>query len=144
MIDLSFLDISNRLRKFNFPPTDRVVGIAQGGIVPASLIAHQLQCPLHIITINYRDQHNIPLYEAPALIKGLEAAIPAGSRLLLVDDVSVTGKTLELARTLLGENPINTFTLKGRADHVLFPEVSDCVNWPWKSNFKLSSHERTT
>jgi len=48
-----------------------------------------------------------------------------------VDDVSVTGKTLEKAKEVLGENKILTLVLKGRADLVLFPELEHCVKWPW-------------
>lgn len=51
---------------------------------------------------------------------------------MLVDDVSVTGQTLELARSLLAGWKLTTLVLKGKeADFVLFPEVASCVNWPW-------------
>ncbi len=141
MIELSFSDISKRLRKFSFPDVDLVVGIATGGVVPASLIAHQLQCPLQIFTINYRDQHNTPLYETPLLMKELPE-LPQKTHILLVDDVSVTGKTLQLAKSLLKGNALTTFTLKGKADLVLYPEIAECVNWPWKAH--QISYERST
>jgi hypoxanthine phosphoribosyltransferase len=51
---------------------------------------------------------------------------------LLVDDVSVTGKTLEEARSLFKGNHITTFVFKGKADFVLLPDIKDCVDWPWK------------
>lgn len=54
-------------------------------------------------------------------------------RILLVDDVSVSGKTLQTAKELLSGHIVTTFTLKGKADLVLFPEIGDCVKWPWKS-----------
>jgi hypoxanthine phosphoribosyltransferase len=54
------------------------------------------------------------------------------AKVLLVDDVSVTGKTLDFAKQLLHLNDIKTFVLKGKnADIVLFPEIKECVNWPW-------------
>jgi hypoxanthine phosphoribosyltransferase len=55
-----------------------------------------------------------------------------GQRVLLVDEVSVTGKTMEFAKTFLTEHEVITFALKGKADYVLFPEIASCVNWPWK------------
>jgi hypoxanthine phosphoribosyltransferase len=58
--------------------------------------------------------------------------MPKGARILLVDDVSVSGQTLALARSLLKGYEVITFTLKGKADFVLFPEITACVNWPWK------------
>lgn len=141
MIDLLFDDISNELRKFTFPEVDLVVGIAKGGVVPASLIAHQLPCPLQIITIHYRDRDNAPFYECPQLIQDLGECKPEGKRILLVDDVSVSGQTMELAKSLLTGNQITSFTLKGDADLVLYPELTSCVNWPWKVPLKITSHE---
>ncbi|MDH3709393.1 MAG: phosphoribosyltransferase [Cyclobacteriaceae bacterium] len=141
MIELSFSDISERLKNFSFPDIDLVVGIATGGVVPASLIAHQLQCPLRILTINYRDQENTPLYDAPMLMKELPE-IPQQTHILLVDDVSVTGRTLQLAKSLLKGNAVTTFTLKGKAELVLFPQIAECVNWPWKAH--QISYERST
>ena len=141
MIDLSFEDISNKLREFSFPDPDLVVGIAKGGVVPASLIAHQLQCPLQLITIHYRDLHNAPFYESPQLIQDFNEGKPVGQHVLLVDDVSVSGQTMDLAKSLLEGNVITTFTLKGKADLVLYPEITSCINWPWKSPLKITSHE---
>jgi hypothetical protein len=46
--------------------------------------------------------------------------------------VSVTGKTLAFARTLLPGHDIRTLVLKGRGDYVVFPEIALCVDWPWK------------
>ena len=54
------------------------------------------------------------------------------SHILLVDDVSVSGVTLSLALSLLKDFEVFTFVLKGQADYVLFPEIKECVNWPWK------------
>jgi hypoxanthine phosphoribosyltransferase len=50
----------------------------------------------------------------------------------VVDDVSVTGQTLELAKKKLRSSTVKTFVLRGKADHVLFPKIKECVKWPWK------------
>jgi hypoxanthine phosphoribosyltransferase len=55
-----------------------------------------------------------------------------GKQMLLVDDVSVSGKTLNEALRYFEGLQIKTLTMKGRADYVLFPEIQDCVKWPWK------------
>ncbi len=132
MHTLDFETISQALWHISPPPADCVVGIAGGGIVPASLLAHQLRLPLYLLTINFRAPDNSPQRPAPELLRELPP-IPPGARILLVDDVSVTGKTLALAKSLLAEHSITTLTLKGRADLVLFPEIAGCVHWPWKS-----------
>jgi len=128
---LSFSEISRRLRALSLPRVDLVVGIATGGVVPASLLAHQMGCPLQIVHINYRDETNAPRYAQPVLFT--EPRLPAQpSRILVVDDVSVSGQTLAAVLPLLGDHEVLTLVFKGKADYVLFPEVKTCVQWPWK------------
>lgn len=130
-VDLDFATISRALKTFQLPEVDHVVGIATGGIVPASLIAHQINRPMSLIEINYRARDNSPRYPRPVLLSWQPLPI-GGQRILLVDEVSVTGKTMEFAKTFLIEHEVITFAMKGKADYVLFPEIASCVNWPWK------------
>jgi len=129
-VNLSLSEIEARLAAVRFPDFDMIVAIASGGRVPAGLIARRLALPLKIIEIKYRMADNRPLYDQPRLINADE--FPAETRrLLLVDDVSVSGKTMQTARKFLSGHTISTFVLKGKADFVLFPEIKRCVNWPW-------------
>jgi adenine/guanine phosphoribosyltransferase-like PRPP-binding protein len=130
-ISFDFETISRALKQTNLPLVDYVVGIADGGIVPASLLAHQLGLPMYLLRINYRAPDNSPRHSAPTLLADAPT-LSAHTRILLVDDVSVSGQTLALARDLLKGHEVITFTLKGKADFVLFPEITTCVNWPWK------------
>ena len=136
MVDISFASISKKMKGFHWPSFDVVVGVARGGIVPASLIAHQHQCDLHIIQVNYRDDSNQPQHDSPVLLSDTNPweTIPLHQKILLVDDVSVTGKTLDFALQFFKNHQVITFALKGKADHVLFTDVKSCVNWPWKIN----------
>ena len=129
MRDLSFKEISKRIGDLNLPYFDLVIGIADGGTVPASLVAYQLGIELNLIKINYRDVQNNPIYDEPVILSQKNIT---DKKVLLVDDVSVSGKTLEAAIKILQGNSITTLTLKGKSDYVLFPEISECVNWPWK------------
>ena len=129
MRDLSFKEISKRINDFDLPYFELVVGIAEGGIVPASLIAQKLGVDLKIIKISYRDNQNKPVYNEPVILSRENIS---DKKILLVDDVSVSGKTLETAIKILQGNSITTLTFKGKADYVLFPEIGECVNWPWK------------
>jgi uncharacterized protein len=131
-VRLEFAEISRRLRELHLPKVDVVVGIGRGGIVPASLIAHQLELPLQIMRVNFRDDDNTPRAASPRLLQPPEFNF-VGQRVLLVDDVSVTGATLNLAREILIGANIITLTCKGKADFVLFPEISSCVVWPWSA-----------
>lgn len=130
-VSLDFTTISRALKEFSLPEVDHVVGIATGGIVPASLIAHQLNRPLSLIEINYRAPDNSPRYAEPVL-KSWQPLPVSGQKVLLVDEVSVSGKTMDFARSFLKDHEVITFVLKGKADYVLFPEIASCVNWPWK------------
>lgn len=132
MVPVSFTEISERLRSMTLPETDLVIGIGTGGVVPASLVAFHLACELQIITLNYRDENNTPKYENPVLVNMPEIPSLQGKRILLVDDVSVSGKTLNEALLHFQGLQIKTLTMKGKADFVLFPEIKDCVKWPWK------------
>ncbi|MGK7394733.1 MAG: phosphoribosyltransferase [Candidatus Cyclobacteriaceae bacterium M3_2C_046] len=133
MLNISFSEISQKLSEFQFPPVELVLGIARGGIIPAGLIAHQLQIPLHYIKVNYRDDQNQPRYQTPVLLDDFNLNWDKGARILLVDDVSVTGNTIHYVRQFLTDYQVVTFALKGKADLVLLPDIRSCVNWPWKS-----------
>lgn len=123
--------IARRLKELTLPEVDAVVGIASGGVVPAAIIAYELELPLKLIAVNYRALDNTPRYAEPLLLQAplLEVGM---RRMLLVDDVSVSGQTLALAKQALGERTVYTLVLKGHADIVLFPEFQRCVAWPWQ------------
>lgn len=133
MVHLSFKEILARLKTMQLPETDLVIGIGNGGIAPATMVATHLNCELRIILLNYRDETNTPRYENPMAIGNLpDKDELQEKRILLVDDVSVSGKTLIQALALLDAPNIKTLCMKGKADYVLFPEIRDCVKWPWK------------
>ncbi|NQU86390.1 MAG: phosphoribosyltransferase [Mariniphaga sp.] len=132
MVPLSFKNISERLKNMELPEIDIVIGIGTGGVVPASIVAFQLGCELQVITLNFRDIKNNPQHESPIIVSKPEGLDLSGKKVLLVDDVSVSGKTLNEAKKHLKGGEIKTLTMKGKADYVLFPEIKDCVIWPWK------------
>ncbi|MBW7916782.1 MAG: phosphoribosyltransferase [Trueperaceae bacterium] len=130
-VALPFTEIARRIAAAELPRVDLVIGVATGGVVPAALLAYRLGVPLARFDINYRAPDNSPRRPAPELLAA--PSLPqAGTRVLLVDDVTVSGQTLGLARALLAGCEVTTLALKGRgADIVLFPEVASCVAWPW-------------
>jgi len=131
MVPLSFKQISKRIKQLDLPEIDLVIGIGSGGIPPATFVAFYLDAELQVMTLNYRDEKNNPLYEAPKVLQKPEWNLE-GKRILLVDDVSVSGKTMNVALEQLKGLDVKTLAMKGRADFVLFPEIKDCVKWPWK------------
>jgi hypoxanthine phosphoribosyltransferase len=131
-LPLSFRDISEAIYRFNFPEVDHVIGIATGGIYPAIMIAHQLKIDFDFLHINFRDPENKPLYDEPRLLSNPLKNLDRSKRILLVDEVSVSGKTMDKALEILKGYHVTTFVLKGKGDFVLFPDIRSCVIWPWK------------
>lgn len=115
----------------DLPETDVVIGIGSGGIPAATMVAFHLNAELQVMTLNYRDEKNNPRYDEPKVLHQPHWPLE-GKRILLVDDVSVSGKTMNAAREILKDFDVKTLAMKGKADYVLFPEIKDCVKWPWK------------
>jgi gluconokinase len=133
--DLTFARVAERLRTADLPrrdAVDAVVAVARGGTVPGALVAYHLEAPLRLLRLSFRDDANAPKTPAPEAV----GAVPdvRGQRIVLVDDVAVSGATLRRAREVLGAAHVVTVAFKGRpgaADVVLFPDVPTCVRWPW-------------
>src|SRR5690554_3664154 len=96
MVPLSFREISARLKQMELPETDVVIGIGSGGVVPAGMVAFYLEAELHVMVLNYRDEQNTPRFDEPKVLLMPEWDLE-GKRILLVDDVSVSGKTMQAA-----------------------------------------------
>ncbi|HSO85233.1 MAG TPA: phosphoribosyltransferase [Draconibacterium sp.] len=131
MVPLSFKQITERLKQLDLPEIDLVIGIGSGGVPPATFVAFYLNADLEVMTLNYRDEKNNPRYDEPKLLFQPQWNLEE-KRILLVDDVSVSGKTMNAALELLKGFNVKTLAMKGKADFVLFPEIKDCVKWPWK------------
>ncbi len=131
---LSFKEIIQRISRQRISKPDLVIGIARGGITLAAIIAYKLKSDLKIIKIKYRDRYNNPKYKTPKINLSLKDIDTRVRKVLVVDDVSVTGQTLNLAKTILKTKvkDITTLVLKGKADKVLFPEVKGCIDVDWR------------
>ena len=134
MTPLSFTEVTARIAAWTFPPgIDGVIGIASGGVVPAALVAQRLGVGMKVIALNYRDEANEPRYAEPKLLSTVPE-LGTWQRVLLVDDVHVSGKSWQAARICLpAEVAVLPFVLKGKVDFALFPDIDGCVQWPWKT-----------
>ncbi len=132
MVDISFRAISKALENVELSGYDLVVGIADGGEVAAALVSYKIGCDLRIVKFNYRNNDNIPQHPEPVLLSTF--TLPANIKsILLVDDVAISGKTLNALKKKLFKNQrVATLVFRGKADFVLFPEITTCVKWPWK------------
>ena len=122
-------EVLSRLAKISLPDVDAVVAIERGGLVPGELAACMLGVPMGRIRISYRNDDNSIARPQPKVIRPPE--VPPGGRLLVVDDVSVTGATLRKATQTLSPRAATTLVMIGQADLVAFPEINSCVRWEW-------------
>lgn len=108
---------------------DMIVAVANGGILPASILNQRLQIEFQMIRINLRDQFQQPKYDEPQLLAPIDFNY-AGKRILLVDDRIKTGSSIKLAKEMLqGAAFIRTFAVNGNADYCLYNE--NCFRFPW-------------
>jgi len=132
MKSLTLNQIIKKLEAIDFPKFDIIVAIGKDGIMPASLLHHFLKIPVKVMFLNYRNKDNKPIRKEPILIKPLNKEFKKikNKRILIVDTISKTGKTLEKAKQLLKGNKTTTFVINGKADYSLF-NFKECIEWPW-------------
>ncbi|HNW81621.1 MAG TPA: phosphoribosyltransferase [bacterium] len=126
----SFEAIIERLKNIEITEEfDLVVAVARGGTVPGALVAQKLGCPVATIVINFRNDMHQPCRKSPELISPIDFSY-IGRRILIVDDRSRTGATLNTAKELLKDAAlVRTLAVNGKADYSLFDEP--CFKMPW-------------
>ena len=128
---ISIAEVARHIGDLPLPEVDAVVAIERGGLAAGEILASMLDRPLVRFRLSYRDDANDPLFDEPQIVEAAQIPVSPGGHLLVVDDVSVSGATLQRARDHLAGYRISTLVLKGSADLVAFPEIEGCVTWPW-------------
>ena len=106
------------------------MAVARGGIIPAVMLQARLGCDLEWMWMLFRADDQTPIRPHPTLIRPLTFDA-RGRRILLVDDRSSTGSTLNRARDLLeGAALVKTLVVNGVADYSLFDD--ECFYFPWR------------
>lgn len=72
---------------------DCVVGVARGGLVPAVIISHKADIPLY--TVGVRSYTGMTPKLELTITQPLDIDSIMGSKVLLVDDISDTGRTID-------------------------------------------------
>ena len=86
-------------------PFDAIICVTRGGLVPAAIVSRELGIRV-IETISIESYHDETVQQEPRILKPVSLEIAArdtkpGLRLLVIDDLSDTGKTAKLVRTQL-------------------------------------------
>lgn len=86
-------DLTERIRR-DFAP-DVVVGIAKGGVIPGVIISSALSLDFFPIRLSTRKDEQV-VRNVPELLVHPTSHL-SGRKVLLVDDICITGRTLKLA-----------------------------------------------
>ena len=126
----SFEEVLQRFREIEFNESfDMIVAIANGGIIPASILNQRLNREIYLLKINLRDPFQQPKYDTPRLVSPIDFDFH-DKRILLVEDRIKTGATVKFAIDLLqGAREVKTFAVNGNADYALYNEA--CFKFPW-------------
>lgn len=131
-----FHSIFYSLKELNIPFNfDIIVGIARGGIIPSSILSFIYEKELFLLWLNLYGEGMPPerVHDRPKLMRLFDHDL-SGKKVLLVDDLSRSGETIEFAKKILkekGASEIKSLVLIGKGDYFL-QEFKGCVNFPWK------------
>lgn len=137
------LSLAQKIRFSGYKP-HVIVGIIRGGMVPARVLADLLEVP-QVATIQVEFYVNIGKTAAePVLKQGLASPV-VEKRVLLVDDIADSGKSLQLALNYLqnqGAAEIKSATLYYKRKSVVEPsffekETESWVVFPWETRETL-------
>ncbi len=107
-------------------PWQGIVAIARGGLVPAQIVARELEVRLidTICVSSYDEQHQ----REPRILKGIEGS---GAGWLIVDDLVDTGQTGRLVREMLPEAHFATVYAKPSGRPVVDSFVTEVSQDTW-------------
>jgi hypoxanthine phosphoribosyltransferase len=134
----SLLNQSQKIQK-QTEKIDLILGISKGGLIPARILADFLQVS-EIITIQVKFYIGIAqTHDEPIIIQPLTVNL-SGKKILIVDDIADTGKSLKIViehLESLGITEIKTATLYFNNRSVIKPdfyeEITDkWVVFPWE------------
>lgn len=120
---------------------DIILGIARGGLIPAGAIAYALDCKLMIsLNVEFYTGVGETLAEPVLLPSLLESSGLTGQRVLIVDDVADTGKTLKLVEEFCEHQgrvaEVRSAVLYKKPHTITIPDycwrtTDRWINFPW-------------
>ncbi len=120
---------------------DIILGIARGGLIPAGALAYALDCKLMIsLNVEFYTGVGETLSEPVMLPSLLESSGLTDQRVLVVDDVADTGKTLKLVNDFCQEQgrvaEVRNAVLYKKPHTITIPDYSwrttdKWIDFPW-------------
>ena len=131
-------DVANKVRESKFKP-DYLIGITVGGLIPLGLIAEELEVS-NILTVSAGSYSG--KVQGELKVKYLPEINLEGKKILLIDEVAETGKTLQNLSKMIREKykpsklctavlVLNKKDSQFQPDFVGF-ETEDWIIFPWE------------
>ena len=132
------LNLANKIRKSGFKP-DVIVGISRGGWPPARVMSDLLENP-HIANVKAEFYLGVAKTKGEPTITQPVSASVRGKKVLVVDEVADTGKSLRLVRSHLNEEgatEVKIATIYYKPWSIVVPEyyereTSLWIVFPWE------------
>ncbi len=91
-IDCLVRESGNSIKE-EFNP-DIILAIGGGGLIPARILRSKIDVPIYVVTISTYDENNNPIKE-PRIIQWTDFSLLKNKKILIVDEVDDTRKTLD-------------------------------------------------
>lgn len=125
-----------KLAEDKFSP-DCIVGISKGGCIVGGTIAAILRKDFYPMRISRRVKDEV-IFKRPKVSTRLSTKFLSDKKILLVDDITVSGETIKIAKKILKNGKskeIKTLTLV-RHKNSFMPDFcgltsDDCIVFPW-------------
>lgn len=98
--------LAKALRASPFKP-DFIIGVGRGGLVPGTFMSHATGCPM--LSVDYSTK--VPDFSDDLLVK-LAQRSAAGEKLLFIDDINDTGRTIQALRQALRQDGADEGTIR--------------------------------
>lgn len=134
----ALLNLANRIRENDFKP-DVIVGVSRGGWPPARIMSDLLENPE---LANVRAEFYLGVAKTkgdPVITQPVSTSV-IGKKVLIVDEVADTGKSLRLVKSHLeeqGATEVKIMTIYYKPWSIVFPdwyakETSRWIVFPWE------------
>ena len=98
---------AEKLKELEFKP-DCILAIGGGGFIPARILRTHLNIPIYAMSISFYDDREMNTAEDPEIIQDIDINLLKGKKVIIVDEIDDTGKTLKWLLHYLSSKSVGT------------------------------------